>query len=151
MELARDVKEICDRHGVPLIPHFYPKAAGVLGPDIVHLPLWKVKELREPASQEADTMTPASPLRFGVSVHSAEEAREAISLGASYLIAGHVFATDCKKGAPPRGLHFLKEICRLASVPVYGIGGIRLDAGQISDVLKQGAAGGCIMSQMMRI
>ena len=89
--------------------------------------------------------------QIGVSVHSAEEAREAVRLGASYLTAGHVFATDCKKGVPPRGLEFLKEICELAPVPVYGIGGIRLDTEQIREVLAQGAAGACIMSQMMRI
>lgn len=151
LELARDVKEICDRHGVPLIPHFYPKAAEVLGLDIVHLPLWKAKESRGSSYSKNNTIPQDPLLHIGVSVHSEEEALEASALGASYLTAGHVFTTDCKKGVPPRGLPFLKSICRLASVPVYGIGGIRLDAGQISNVLEQGAAGACIMSQMMQI
>lgn len=40
---------------------------------------------------------------LGTSVHSLEEAREAQTLGADYLTAGHIYATDCKRGLPPRG------------------------------------------------
>jgi thiamine-phosphate pyrophosphorylase len=86
----------------------------------------------------------------GVSVHSVLEAQEAISLGATYLTAGHIFSTDCKKGVPPRGLDFLREICSLSPVPVYAIGGIHLDSEQIRMVEECGAAGVCIMSGMMQ-
>lgn len=34
---------------------------------------------------------------IGTSVHSVEEAIEAQKLGATYISAGHIFATDCKK------------------------------------------------------
>ena len=61
---------------------------------------------------------------IGASCHSVEEAREAVELGCNYIIAGHIFATDCKKGLPGRGLDFLKEVCASVSVPVYAIGGI---------------------------
>ena len=111
-----------------------------LGLPSVHLPLWKFAEAGEDGSLET-----------GVSVHSAEDVRRAEKLGAAYLTAGHIFATDCKKGLAPRGLSFLKEICEQTELPVYGIGGIRLDAEQIRTVLEQGAAGVCIMSQMMRM
>ena len=164
LRLAEEVKRICDRHHVTLIPHFYPEAAEQIESRLLHLPLWKLRELQQGACEEpggkqdreysietAGEARNLLPKQIGVSVHSAEEAREAVRLGASYLTAGHVFATDCKKGVPPRGLEFLKEICELAPVPVYGIGGIRLDTEQIREVLAQGAAGVCIMSQMMRI
>ena len=78
------------------------------------------------------------------------EALEAEALGASYLIAGHIYATDCKKGLPARGTGFLRAVCEAADIPVYGIGGIHLDEAQIKEVLGCGAAGGCIMSGMMR-
>ena len=133
-KLAGEVERICARSGVQMI--------------ILHLPLWKLRELRETAREEGKD---AGKLRFGVSVHSTEEAEEAVKLGASYLTAGHVFATDCKKGVPPRGLDFLKAVCRCSPVPVYGIGGIGLDGEQIRTVLEQGAQGVCIMSQMMKI
>lgn len=83
----------------------------------------------------------------GVSVHSAEEAKEAESLGASSVTAGHVFATDCKKGVPERGLQFLKDVIDSVDVPVYAIGGIDIDV--IDDIYKTGASGVCLMSTMM--
>ena len=134
------VKKLCDQYQVELIPHFYPATAEALGCGAVHLPLWKYRETSD-----------LYGLRVGVSVHAVEEAKEAVGLGASYLTAGHVFATDCKKGLAPRGLPFLKEVCDVAKVPVYGIGGIGPDPEQIRQTLEQGAAGVCIMSGMMRI
>ena len=80
--------------------------------------------------------------KIGISIHSVEEAKEAEQLGASYLTAGHIYATDCKRGLPPRGLGFLKEVCREVSIPVYGIGGIKFDEEQWNDMKKCGAVGG---------
>ena len=82
---------------------------------------------------------------------SVEEAVEAVSLGASYVTAGHIFATDCKKGLPPRGLSFLKEVCETVSIPVYAIGGITFDKTQWNALKEQGASGACIMSGMMKL
>ena len=50
----------------------------------------------------------------GVSVHTVEEAIFVEKHGGSYLMAGHIFATDCKKGLMPRGIEFLKEICAIS-------------------------------------
>ena len=80
-----------------------------------------------------------------------EEAKEAEGLGASYLTAGHIYATDCKKGLPPRGLTFLEKICRNTTIPVYAIGGIGLTDGRIEEVIRCGARGACIMSEVMKI
>ena len=89
------------------------------------------------------------------------------------MTAGHIFATDCKKGLPPRGLDFLKNVCDAVGIPVYAIGGINIassgdstasDAPSTYDAVRDisvprlarsliecGAAGGCIMSGMMRV
>lgn len=53
--------------------------------------------------------------------------------------------------ATPRGTAFLQEICALVDVPVWAIGGIHMGTGQMEEILSCGAAGGCIMSEMMRI
>ena len=153
LKLAGEVKAVCERHKVPLIPHFYPEAVKTAGSGVLHLPLWKLKELREISMEKgrADGPEEGVTVKIGVSIHSEEEAKEAVRSGASYLTAGHIFTTDCKKGVPPRGLEFLKEVCEISPVPIYGIGGIRLDAEQIRSVLEQGAEGVCIMSEMMRI
>lgn len=76
---------------------------------------------------------------------------EAVALGADYLTAGHIYQTDCKKGVPPRGLSFLREVCREIEVPVYAIGGIGLCKAQIEEVMAAGAKGACIMSGMMQV
>ena len=83
----------------------------------------------------------------GASVHSIEEAQKAERLGASYIIAGHIFATDCKRNLAPRGLEFLNNVCRSVKIPVYAIGGITPD--NLRDVLNAGAAGACVMSGLM--
>ena len=85
---------------------------------------------------------------FGVSVHKLEEAKQAEQVGASWVIAGHIFATACKPDLPPRGLSFLQEIKRAVSIPVYGIGGIHVqNAAQVQAI---GADGICMMSDWMQ-
>ena len=86
---------------------------------------------------------------IGVSTHSVEDAILAEQQGAGYITAGHVFATDCKKGLPPRGLAFLHEVCQAVSIPVYAIGGITEE--NMSPCMEQGAAGGCMMSGYMTL
>ncbi len=97
---------------------------------------------------EADARSILSRFRIiGASCHSVEDALEAQALGCTYITAGHIFATDCKKGVPPRGLAFLREVCRSVSIPVYAIGGI--NEKNYLQVLQTGAAGACIMSGLM--
>ena len=87
----------------------------------------------------------------GTSIHSVSEAVEAEKLGTSYLTAGHIYVTDCKKGLPPRGLPFLQNVCQAVQIPVYGIGGIKIDEAQLHELKNAGAAGGCVMSGMMHV
>lgn len=73
---------------------------------------------------------------------------KAQELGADFVFAGHVFATDCKKGLPPRGLDFLRDVVGAVDIPVYGIGGI--NEKNIKQIMECGAAGGCMMSGFMK-
>lgn len=140
-ELAGQVMKICAQYEVPCILHYYPEVAEELGNKNIHLPLWKLQG-KHLLQWE----------RLGCSIHSVEEAVEAERLGATYLTAGHIYATDCKKGMPPRGLNFLQEVCSHVQIPVYAIGGIELEnRKQLSEVIMHGAAGACIMSGMMRL
>ena len=84
---------------------------------------------------------------LGTSCHSVEDAREAEKLGCTYITAGHVFATDCKKGLAPRGLDFLRAVCRAVDLPVWAIGGITPE--NFPSVRAAGARGGCVMSGLM--
>ena len=139
-QLARQVMQICQKNGTQCILHSFSNVATALGATAVHMPL--------PLLQK---MTPQEKSHFqiiGASCHSLEEAKEAQDLGCTYITAGHIFLTDCKKGLPGRGLPFLEEICKAVRIPVYAIGGI--SSQNIESVRKTGAAGACIMSGFMR-
>ena len=139
-QLARQVMQICQKHGTQCILHSFSNVAIALGAEAVHMPL--------PLLQK---MTPQEKSHFqiiGASCHSLEEAKEAQDLGCTYITAGHIFLTDCKNGLPGRGLPFLEEICKAVRIPVYAIGGI--SSQNIESVRKTGAAGACIMSGFMR-
>ena len=65
-----------------------------------------------------------------------------------FIIAGHIFETDCKKGLDPKGIEFLKEICANVEIPVFAIGGINEKTiKQLKDVKIEGV---CLMSALMK-
>ncbi len=88
-----------------------------------------------------------SSLVIGVSVHSLEEALVSANKGASYLLASHVFETDCKAGLPGRGLSFIHRISSKVHVPVIGLGGISPE--NTLSVIDAGASGVAVMSAIM--
>lgn len=138
-KLAEEVIGICRKNGTLCILHGFPGVAADLGCKALHLPLDILRRLSDDEKKGLDIL--------GASCHSVEDAAEAESLGCTYITAGHIFNTDCKKGVPGRGLDFLHSFCRCVSVPVYAIGGI--DPSNIDEVRKTGAAGACIMSHAM--
>lgn len=142
-ELAEQVLKICGKHQIPCILHSFWQEALELGCNQIHLPLHLLRE-----------MNPKEKKKFrviGTSVHAVEEALEAQRLGATYLTAGHIYTTDCKKGLPPRGLKFLQQVCDSVELPVFAIGGIKFDPEQWREIKDAKAVGGCIMSGMMQV
>ena len=139
-ELAAQVMELCARYEVPCILHSFVDTALELRAAAIHLPLHLLRELSPEQKAQFHTI--------GASCHSTEDAVEAQALGCTYITAGHVFETDCKKDLPGRGLDFLKAVCGSVSIPVYAIGGI--SSGNIMAVRGAGAAGACVMSGLMR-
>lgn len=137
--LAEKALAVCRSQGVPCILHSFPGEAEALGAEGLHLPLPLLRAL-PPERRQAFRV-------LGASCHSVEDAREAEVLGCTYITAGHVFATDCKKGLAPRGLPFLREVCRAVTIPVWAIGGISPE--NFPSVLVSGAQGGCVMSGLM--
>lgn len=137
--LALKVIKICEDNGITCILHNFVNTAIELNEELIHLPFSTLRK-----------MSVSEKARFsviGASCHSADDAKEAEKLGCSYITAGHIFDTDCKKGLPARGLDFLKEVCESVSVPVYAIGGISKE--NYADICTTGAKGACIMSGLM--
>lgn len=143
-KLAEQVIPICQMHHVPCILHgnfqIAEEIAEKLEVNALHLPLPALRVLSRKQREQFPVL--------GTSCHSVEDAKEAQELGCTYLIAGHIFATNCKKGLKPRGLSFLRTVCRSVNIPVWAIGGIAPD--NIRAVLDAGAEGGCVMSGLMK-
>lgn len=141
--LALQAQQSCEAAGIALILHSDWQLARELGISMLHLPLALLRQISE---YERAYFTWLS-----TSVHSVEEAIEAQALGATVLIAGHIYTTQCKAGLAPRGLSFLQAVCSAISLPVYAIGGIDFDAAQHAELKANGARGACVMSAYMRL
>lgn len=139
-ELAKKVFEICDGEKLSCVLHYFYREAIELGAKKIHLPLHILEDMTEDEKKCFDVI--------GASTHSVEDARRAKELGASYITAGHVFATDCKKGLAPRGLQFLADVCDSVDIDVYAIGGI--SENNMKQCIGRGAKGVCMMSGFMR-
>ena len=63
-------------------------------------------------------------MMIGVSVHSVEEALEAVKNGADCLGVGAMFSTSTKTDVDVLPKEILKDICEAVDVPVVAIGGI---------------------------
>lgn len=124
--------------GDKVVLHHFPQVCARLAVPRLHLSLGQLEE--NPGIRNRVEL-------LGVSIHAPEEALRAQKLGADYVTAGHVFATDCKKGLPGRGLPWLEGVVKAVSIPVYAIGGIGPD--NLAAVARTGAAGACLMSAFM--
>lgn len=84
---------------------------------------------------------------FGLSIHSVKEAIDAEKYGARYILASHIFKTDCKKGLKPKGINFIENVKANVNIPVIALGGI--NEKNIKDVIRAGADGAAVMSYVM--
>jgi thiamine-phosphate pyrophosphorylase len=129
LPLARRLKEICTRAGVPLIINDHVDLALAAEADGVHvgqkdLPVSIVRRLMPGAI-------------IGCSTNNVEEALRAQADGASYVSVGRLFPTDSKADTRPATLETLRAVKQAVRIPVAAIGGISED--NIDAVLAAGA------------
>ena len=134
--LAVSVMEICSRHGVEFCINTHADIAAELGAGTVWVPYPEFIGNGRPRIGNV-----------GVSVHSVEEALNAVSKGADFLVYGNVFTTSCKPGKPAAGFSVLDTIAERTDVPVYAIGGIDKDNATL--MKGHGQKGICMMSGFM--
>lgn len=138
IDLARQLKKLCDRASVPFIVNDRVDVAIASQADGVHLgqddfPILLARELLGPGRI------------IGGSASTLEEAQQCVAEGADYVGFGPVFATDSKADAtPPSGLNTLAQVAQDVGVPVVAIGGIARDNAQT--VARAGAAGIAVIS-----
>ena len=138
--LALKVKEITEKHDVPLIINDRVDVALAVDAEGVH-----VGQSDMPCDVTRALVGPDKIV--GVSAATIEEARKAESDGADYIGAGAVFPTATKDDAPKITKKDLKEIVESISIPVVAIGGITLNnAHELNDT---GIAGLSVVSAIM--
>lgn len=143
--LAKKVLALCRKEEVLCFLHSRISSAKELNCRNLHLSVpaldAMMPEERRQLREEFD--------RISVSCHSMEDMQFAVECGASQIVLGTIFETDCKKGLKGSGTGFVREICRACPVPVYAIGGITPE--RLPEVMEAGAAGGCMMSGFMKL
>ena len=146
LNLVKKIYPICKKYGIDLILHqnYDLNLDEKYNIEGIHLSYDNFKSLNKNIREELIKKYK----RIGVSIHSLEEAKDVENLGATYVVAGHIFETDCKKGLEPRGLNFIKELSSILTIPIFAIGGINEENSNL--VLNSGAFGVCMMSSLMK-
>jgi len=115
--LARLLLPVTRDAGVPLVINDHPRVAAAVGSEGVHV--------GQDDSSVAETRAVVGASCFvGKSTHSVPQARAALEEGADYIGFGPLFATGTKPDYAPIGLGDIAEVHRLATSPVFCIGGI---------------------------
>ena len=146
LKLIEEIYPVCQKYKIDLILHqnYDLNLDEKYNIEGIHLSYDIFKSLNE--NIKAELIKKYKRIR--VSVHSLEEAKEVENLGASYVVAGHIFETDCKKGLEPRGLNFIKDLSSILTIPIFAIGGI--DEKNSQSVIDSGAFSVCMMSSIMK-
>jgi thiamine-phosphate pyrophosphorylase len=85
---------------------------------------------------------------LGISVHAVEEAVQAESQGADYIVFGPIYETPSKQMfGPPLGIHILEKACRLVRIPLIGIGGVT--APRAREMRRAGAFGVAVITAIL--
>nr|WP_269206014.1 thiamine phosphate synthase [Clostridium botulinum] len=138
--LTKNIKLITDKYNVPLIINGNLEIAEKVQAYGCQLGYDTLNNSKEKCLK--------SKVKIGASIHSLEEAKNAEKIGVDYIIAGHVFETDCKKGLQGKGVGFIKNISNSVKIPVIAIGGISKE--NVTKVIESGAKGIAIMSSAMK-
>lgn len=136
---ARELRRLCQAHGVPFVVDDDVDLALECGADGVHvgqgdLP---VREARRRIG--ADKI-------LGVSASTVEEALAAERAGADYLGVGAVFPTGSKADATSVSREGLAAICEAVGIPVVAIGGITRD--NVAELTGTGVRGVAVISAL---
>jgi len=146
LKLVEKIYPICQKYRIDLILHqnYDLRLDNKYNVEGLHLNYNTFKSLNKNIREELIKKYK----KIGVSIHSIDEAKEVEMLGATYIVAGHIFKTDCKKDLEPRGLKFIQELSLILTIPIFAIGGINQENSHL--VINSGAFGVCMMSSLMK-
>ncbi|MBI5188854.1 MAG: thiamine phosphate synthase [Nitrospirae bacterium] len=89
-------------------------------------------------------------LMIGVSTHSLDEAVKAEKDGADFITIGPIYQTPSKlKYGEPIGIDVLKKVKSKVSIPLFAIGGIKLN--KVKEIMNAGADGVALISAILSV
>jgi thiamine-phosphate pyrophosphorylase len=143
-EIAKIAIALHDRasqSGVPLVINDHPEIARRVRAEGVHvgqddLPIAEVREIA------------GASCIVGKSTHSVDQAIRAFDEGADYIGFGPIFATPTKPDYPPIGLDEIRKVHDAVRIPIFCIGGIKLD--NLPQVIEAGARRVVIVSGFLQ-
>ena len=141
LELAYKMRELIKKYHAKLFINDRVDIALAVDADGVHIgqksiPAYAVRKIVQ------------DKLIIGVSTHSFDEALEAERSGADFITLGPIYETPSKlKYGKPIGVDTLKRVKLEVSLPVFGIGGIKLD--KVREVKETGADGIALISAIL--
>ena len=140
-ELARAMRQLCDRYRAPLLINDRIDVAIAAGADGVHLASDSV------SAADARKLLGDSRL-IGVSTHSSADVSAAAQAGADFVVFGPVFP-PLSKGSygPPCGREGLVAACGAASLPIFALGGITPERAE--SLAGAGAAGVAVIGSVI--
>ena len=139
--IGKNLAALMSERGVPFIVNDYATVARQLGADGVHVGQDDMSVAEARAQIGADAVV-------GKSTHSLAQAIAAASEGADYIGFGPLFATPTKPDYKPIGLEGIAEAHQRVSIPIFCIGGIKLD--NLGEVIEAGARRVVIVSGLLQ-
>lgn len=118
--LAAEIHQLTSAAAVPLIINDYPELLRDVPAEGAHVG-------QDDMTVAAARAAAGRPCIIGKSTHSLEQALAAAEEGADYIGFGPIYATPTKPGRPAIGLHDIAAAHACVKVPIFCIGGIKLE------------------------
>ena len=114
----------------------WPRAVFFSGREAGGLSSSEMKELKQ------------AGISYGLTCHSLVDLEDVKRADADYMMASHIYQTNCKRDLKPKGIDFLSEVCHDSEIPVIALGGIAPDNAMAC--IDAGAYGVAVMSLAMK-
>ena len=134
---AVEISALCRKYNVPFFINDNVEVAIKCNADGIHVG-------QEDMAAEQVRSRVGDDMMIGVSVHSVEEALEAVKNGADCLGVGAIFSTSTKTDVDVLPREVLCDICNAVDIPVVAIGGISKE--NISQLAGTGVDGVALVS-----
>lgn len=129
LSAARRLRELTSQHNATFIVNDRPDIARLANADGVHV--------GQDELTVADTRKILAPdVLVGVSTHSLEQARRAVTDGADYIGVGPVFPSATKSFEHHAGVGLVAEVAGEVGLPAFAIGGV--SANNIGEIIAAG-------------